>query len=79
VRSDVPGALVAVAHEPPASVAGQTLLAGFSTQDLLIAAEPTFAGDLTPQQKLKELLVFSVSRQYAELRRALGIEIAAGK
>jgi tetratricopeptide (TPR) repeat protein len=35
VRSDVPGALVAVANEPPASVAGQTVLTGFSTQDLL--------------------------------------------
>ena len=30
VRSDVPGALVAVANEPPASVAGQTVLTGFS-------------------------------------------------
>ena len=35
VRSDVPGALVAVANEPPASVAGQTVLTGFSPQDLL--------------------------------------------
>ncbi len=35
VRNDVPGALVAVANEPPASVAGQTVLTGFTTQDLL--------------------------------------------
>ena len=36
VRSDVGGApLVAVAAEPPASVAGQTVLTGFSPQDLL--------------------------------------------
>src|SRR5262249_8801089 len=30
VRSDIPGALVAVANEPPASMAGQTVLTGFS-------------------------------------------------
>jgi hypothetical protein len=34
VRSDVPGALVAVANESPASVAGQTVLTGFSPQEL---------------------------------------------
>ena len=34
VRSDVPGALVAVANEQPASVAGQTVLTGFSPQEL---------------------------------------------
>ena len=35
VRSDVPGSLVAVANDQPTSVAGQTVLTGFSTQDLL--------------------------------------------
>jgi tetratricopeptide (TPR) repeat protein len=192
VRSDVPGALVAVANEPPASVAGQTVLTGFSTQDLLfivgkhlamyrgehyiktlfptvteltvlffagiklvapdtpsppdidkqimgtaqtlrnfiqpvhleglrmvvkkflaegakanikrwwqtvditanraglllcgdleiakkiIAAEPQQPADLTAQEKLKELLQFSVSEQYHALRAALGITIAVG-
>jgi hypothetical protein len=34
VRSDVPGALVAVANDPPASVAGQTVLTGFTPQEL---------------------------------------------
>jgi golgin subfamily B member 1 len=34
VRSDVPGALVAVANDQPASVAGQTVLTGFSPQEL---------------------------------------------
>jgi tetratricopeptide (TPR) repeat protein len=193
VRSDVPGALVAVANEPPASVAGQTVLTGFSTQDLLfivgkhlamyrgehyiktlfptvteltvllfagiklvapatpsppdiekqimgtaqqlqqfmqpvqleglrmvvkkflaegakanikrwvqtveitscraglllcgdmeiakkiIAAEPQQPGDLTAQEKLKELLQFSVSEHYYALRNALGITIAVGQ
>jgi tetratricopeptide (TPR) repeat protein len=34
VRNDVPGALVAVVATPPASVAGQTVLAGFTPQEL---------------------------------------------
>ena len=34
VRSDVPGSLVAVANDQPASVAGQTVLTGFTPQDL---------------------------------------------
>ena len=192
VRSDVPGSLVAVANDQPTSVAGQTVLTGFSTQDLLfivgkhlamyrgehyiktlfptvteltvllfagiklvapdtpsppdidkqivatatkirqyiqpmqieglrmvvkkflaegakanvkrwvqtveitsaraglllcgdleiakkiIAAEPQQPGDLPAQDKLKELLLFSVSPQYHALRQALGITIAVG-
>jgi tetratricopeptide (TPR) repeat protein len=34
VRNDVPGAIVSVAALPPASVAGQTVLTGFSPQEL---------------------------------------------
>ncbi|RYG85836.1 tetratricopeptide repeat protein, partial [bacterium] len=34
VRNDVPGALVAVPASPPASVAGQTVLTGFTPQEL---------------------------------------------
>ncbi len=34
VRNDVPGALVAVVATPPASVAGQTVLTGFTPQEL---------------------------------------------
>jgi tetratricopeptide (TPR) repeat protein len=189
VRSDVPGALIAVANEPPASVAGQTVLTGFSPQELtfivgkhlamyrgehyiktlfptvteltvllfagiklvapeapvpgdiekqvvataqalrglmqpmqleglrmvvkkflaegakanlkrwsqcvditatraglllcgdleiakkIIAAEPQQPGDLPPQEKLKELLVFSISDPYFTLRQALGIAV----
>ncbi|WP_437768228.1 tetratricopeptide repeat protein [Sorangium sp. So ce281] len=192
VRSDVPGALVAVANEQPASVAGQTVLTGFSPQELtfivgkhlamyrgehyiktlfptvteltvllfagiklvapdtsvppdiekqitataqtlrgfmqpmqleglrmvvkkflaegakanikrwvqcvditaartglllsgdleiakkIIAAEPQQPGDLPPQDRLKELIVFSTSDQYFALRQALGIAIGEG-
>jgi hypothetical protein len=41
----------------------------------IIAAEPQQPGDLPPQDKLKELLVFSVSDQFFRLREALGITI----
>jgi tetratricopeptide (TPR) repeat protein len=192
VRSDVPGALVAVANDQPTSVAGQTVLTGFSTQDLLflvgkhlamyrgehyiktlfptvteltvllfagikliapetpsppdidkqivataqalrnyiqpmqleglrmvvkkflaegakanikrwvqcvditaarsglllcgdleiakkiIAAEPQQPGDLTAQEKLKELILFTATDQYAQLRQLLGIGIVVG-
>jgi hypothetical protein len=44
----------------------------------LIAAEPQLPGDLTPQEKLKELLVFSVSDQYFKLRAMLGLAIQVG-
>ncbi len=32
-------------------------------------------GDLTPNEKMKELIVFSVSEQYFALRKALGIGV----
>ncbi len=44
----------------------------------LIAAEPQLPGDLTPQEKLKELLVFSVSDAYFKLRAMLGLAIQVG-
>ena len=42
----------------------------------ILAAEPTLPGDLTAAEKMKDLLVFSVSEQYAALRKALGVAIA---
>jgi hypothetical protein len=41
----------------------------------IIAAEPALPGDLTPAEKMKELLLFSISEDYMALRRALGIVI----
>jgi len=32
-------------------------------------------GDLSPPDKMKELIVFSVSEQYFTLRKALGIAV----
>jgi hypothetical protein len=41
----------------------------------IIAAEPQQPGDLTAQEKLKELILFSISDQYFALRETLGIAI----
>jgi tetratricopeptide (TPR) repeat protein len=42
----------------------------------ILSAEQTTPGDLAPAEKMKELLVFSVSEHYAALRKVLGIAIA---
>jgi hypothetical protein len=42
----------------------------------ILAAESALPGDLSPADKMKELLLFSVSDDYSVLRQALGITIA---
>ncbi|MEO7037108.1 MAG: tetratricopeptide repeat protein [Polyangiaceae bacterium] len=42
----------------------------------LIGAEPQLPGDLSGADKMKELLLYFVSEQYSEVRRALGVAIA---
>lgn len=45
----------------------------------MIQAEPPVgAVDLTPKEKIQELLLFSVSESYSRLREALGIQIQVG-
>jgi tetratricopeptide (TPR) repeat protein len=58
--------------------AGLLLCGDLEIAKKIIAAEPQQPGDLTAQEKLKELLLFSVSPQYHALRQALGITIAVG-
>lgn len=55
--------------------AGLLLCADLEIAKKIIAAEPQLPGDLAPPDKLKELIVFSVSEQYMALRKALGIAI----
>jgi tetratricopeptide (TPR) repeat protein len=55
--------------------AGLLLCADLEIAKKIIAAEPQLPGDLPPADKLKELIVFSVSEQYLALRKALGIAI----
>ena len=58
-----------------AARAGLLLCADLEIAKKIIAAEPQLPGDLPPAEKLKELIVFSVSEQYLALRKALGIAI----
>ncbi|MFO0589178.1 MAG: tetratricopeptide repeat protein [Polyangiaceae bacterium] len=44
----------------------------------IIAAEQPLPGDLSPAEKLKELLSFAVSEQYFRIRQSLGISIGEG-
>jgi hypothetical protein len=58
-----------------AARAGLLLSGDLEIAKKLIAAEPQLPGDLTPQEKLKELLVYAVSDSYFKLRSQLGIAI----
>ena len=58
-----------------AARAGLLLCADLEIAKKIVAAEPQLPGDLPPPDKLKELIVFSVSEQYLALRKALGIAI----
>ncbi|MGO9839514.1 MAG: tetratricopeptide repeat protein [Polyangiaceae bacterium] len=63
------------AIEITASRAGLLLCADMEIAKKIIAAEPQLPGDLSPPDKMKELLVFSVSEQYFSLRKTLGIAV----
>jgi tetratricopeptide (TPR) repeat protein len=63
------------AIEITASRAGLLLCADLEIAKKIIAAEPQLPGDLPPGDKMKELLVFSVSEQYFALRKMLGIAV----
>jgi hypothetical protein len=63
------------AIEITASRAGLLLCADMEIAKKIIAAEPQLPGDLSPPEKMKELLVFSVSEQYFSLRKTLGIAV----
>jgi tetratricopeptide (TPR) repeat protein len=43
----------------------------------ILASEPSLPGDLTPAEKMRELLLFSVSEDYTVLRNAMGVNIPA--
>ncbi|MFO0738105.1 MAG: tetratricopeptide repeat protein [Labilithrix sp.] len=58
-----------------AARAGLLLCADLEIAKKIIAAEPQLPGDLPPPDKLKELIMFSVSEQYLGLRKALGIAV----
>jgi hypothetical protein len=43
----------------------------------ILSAEQQLPGDLSPADKMKELLLYSVSEEYSRVRQALGIAVAA--
>jgi hypothetical protein len=43
----------------------------------ILSAEQQLPGDLSPAEKMKELLLYSVSEEYSRVRQALGIAVAA--
>ncbi|WP_394839314.1 hypothetical protein [Pendulispora rubella] len=57
--------------------AGLLLCADLEIAKKVIMAEPQLPGDMAPSDKLKELVVFSVSEPYFNLRETLGIAVAA--
>ncbi len=61
--------------EVTACRAGLLLCADLEIAKKIIGAEPQLPGDLPPPDKMKELLIFSVSEQYFSLRKALGIAV----
>lgn len=63
------------AVEQTACRAGLLVCADLEIAKKIIGAEPSLPGDLTPQEKIKDLLLFSVSENYAQLRKALGIAV----
>jgi golgin subfamily B member 1 len=63
------------ATEITACRAGLLLCADLEVAKKIIAAEQQLPGDLPPAEKMKELLVFSVSEQYFAVRKTLGIAV----
>jgi hypothetical protein len=65
------------AVEHTACRAGLILCCDLNVAKKIIGAEQQAPGDLTPQEKLKELLVFATSVEYSALRKAMGVAVYA--
>jgi hypothetical protein len=63
------------AVEITACRAGLLLSGDLGAAWAMITAEPQTPGDLSPEEKLKDLFVYSVSAEYFGLRDALGITL----
>jgi tetratricopeptide (TPR) repeat protein len=61
--------------ELTASRAGLLVCGDLSIAKKIISSEPQLPGDLSIGEKMKELLLFSISDEYAKLRKLLGISI----
>jgi golgin subfamily B member 1 len=65
------------AVELTACRAGLVVCGDLDIAKKIIGAEPQLPGDLSPAEKMKELLLFSVSEHYSAIRKTLGIAVAA--
>jgi hypothetical protein len=65
----------AQAVETTAARAGLLLAGDLSVARKVIVSEQQIPGDLTPQERLKELMLFAASDDYARLRKTLGLNI----
>jgi tetratricopeptide (TPR) repeat protein len=65
----------AQAVETTAARAGLLLAGDLDVAKRLVAAQAQIPGDLSPQERIKELMLFSVSESYFELRKRIGIQI----
>ncbi len=65
------------AAELTACRAGLVVSGDLEIAKKILAAEPQIPGDPTPAEKLSELLKFSTSEDYSQIRRALGVAIQA--
>jgi golgin subfamily B member 1 len=63
------------AIEITAARAGLLLCADLEIAKKILSVEPQLPGDLSPAEKMKELLVFSVSEEYFALRKTIGIAV----
>jgi hypothetical protein len=63
--------------ESTATRAGLLLSGDLDAAWCAISSEPRIPGDIRPEQRIQELLVFSVSEDYFALRRRLGIHARA--
>ena len=65
----------AQAVETTAARAGLLVAGDLEVAKKIIASQPQIPGDLSPQDRIKELMMFSVSDNYFALRAQLGIQI----
>jgi hypothetical protein len=65
----------AQAVETTAARSGLLLAGDLEVAKKVIASLPQIPGDLSPQERIKELMLFVVSDEYHVLREALGIKI----
>jgi golgin subfamily B member 1 len=65
----------AQAVETTAARAGLLLAGDLNVAKKIIVGEQQIPGDLSPQERLKELMLYTVSEDHMKLRKTLGISI----